>query len=671
MKRSRHERDLHGKRNCGFENGHFIDSNPPTNRIDIQPQQGSEKGNGRYEYTDSNVNQTPLVRVTSLEYNVPPTKKKVVGERTVKSNTPKSWTVSKAKEPGTPRKTRPDASSQGNRSLLSRTTSKPPPVAEKPVEESKKIETNKSTLAIPMSWLKPKAKPKPKKPIQKTVAKGGNNNEGNKDHEMVEAARVPRAKTEKGSALTVSPSQSPSVNRMVTDSEGGSTLSNMNDIIGEWTERNRSKQKVPSAIVTKSPASSKVESADDEMLKSDNDSSVDDTTNDSKAPSVLQASTYSSNDSINSPPSDNSDDSDTDDEEVMMWGSKMFGVPFRPTGSSSPGHGGGEEEHSPMKKLRLKLKVPRPKPGGDAKDEERPKKKKKSKKPKRKRGTGSITQSDKDDATLPLKKRKRKSKKRDLIGSDSVTQEEAEEERMRKESAKPLTAEQIKAILGEDDFAAPGGSNWVRRSVRQPSKALLDAKPLRMLVEKLKCNDPDMVVLKMKKYINDPNAPSVVLDAALDALEENTNCQTLYIQNFNEGMRDNQVLHLLRILQNPKCKIWCLNIGENYNVKTRTWDKFTKGLKKTKITHMYASEHTITTEMKDEIRATIRNNRAKHDMHINPDNLHIIVQCTHCWWNPINAKVLRPYLKKEGFEHILTDKEAQGLRGSSSAAPSG
>lgn len=135
-------------------------------------------------------------------------------------------------------------------------------------------------------------------------------------------------------------------------------------------------------------------------------------------------------------------------------------------------------------------------------------------------------------------------------------------------------------------------------------------------------------------------------------------------------MRDKQVLHLLRILQHPKCKIWCLNIGENYNVKTRTWNKFTKGLKKTKITHMYASEHTITTEMKDDIRATIRNNRKKHDMHINPNNLHVIVQCTHCWWNPINAKALRPYLKNEGFEHILADKETQGLRGSSSTAPS-
>jgi hypothetical protein len=135
-------------------------------------------------------------------------------------------------------------------------------------------------------------------------------------------------------------------------------------------------------------------------------------------------------------------------------------------------------------------------------------------------------------------------------------------------------------------------------------------------------------------------------------------------------MRDDQVLHLLRILQQPSCKIWCLNIGETYKVGTETWDLFTKGLRRTKVTHMYASEHTITTEMKDEIRATIRENRSKHDMHINPNNLDVIVQCTHCWWNPMNAKALRPYLQNKGYEYMLDDKEAQGMKGSSSAAPS-
>jgi len=129
------------------------------------------------------------------------------------------------------------------------------------------------------------------------------------------------------------------------------------------------------------------------------------------------------------------------------------------------------------------------------------------------------------------------------------------------------------------------------------------------------------------------------------------------------------VLHLLRILQMPTCNIWCLNIGETYNVSEETWEMFAKGLKKTKITHMYASEHTITSELKDAIRETIRRNRKKHCMHNDPSNLDVIVRCTHCWWNPINARVLQPFIRKRGFESLLQDVEAQGLRGSMSEAP--
>jgi hypothetical protein len=141
-----------------------------------------------------------------------------------------------------------------------------------------------------------------------------------------------------------------------------------------------------------------------------------------------------------------------------------------------------------------------------------------------------------------------------------------------------------------------------------------------------------------------------------------------FFQNFNEGMRDEQVLHLLKVLQRPSCKIWCLNIGETYKVKMKTWEKFADGLKQTKITNMYASEHTITADLKEQIRETIRLNRSKHNMHCDPNNLDTIVKCTHCWWNPVNARSLRPYLQKKGYEHILTDAEAQGLQGTVSGA---
>lgn len=230
-----------------------------------------------------------------------------------------------------------------------------------------------------------------------------------------------------------------------------------------------------------------------------------------------------------------------------------------------------------------------------------------------------------------------------------------------------LTDAEVRAILG-DDFNSGGGGNYVRRSTRQPSRSVLDQKGVRALISKLENNDRDMAVLKMKKYLPDPDTKPIAIDAVLNALEKNTNCQALYIQNFNEGMRDDQVLHLIRVLQNPSCNIWCLNLGETYNVQDRTWEKFAKGLKKTKVTHMYASEHTITNNLKDYIRLTIRNNRSKHQMHIDPDNLDVIIQCTHCWWNPINAKILRPYLRKKGYEHLLFDKELQGTKDASAAA---
>lgn len=226
------------------------------------------------------------------------------------------------------------------------------------------------------------------------------------------------------------------------------------------------------------------------------------------------------------------------------------------------------------------------------------------------------------------------------------------------------TEAEIRKILREDS-ATFGDSNchFVRRSSRQPSKSILNSASVRDLLDKLQCNDSDMVVLKLKKYLNDPDIPSVIMNATFGALEENTNCQALYIQNFNNAMHDDQMMHLLRILQSPKCRIWCLNIGETYNVSNKAWKKFAKGLRYTKITHMYASEHTITPELKEKFRDVIRDNRIKHTMHNDPNNLHVIIRCTHCWWNPINSSKLQPFIKNSAYEHVLFDRVTLGLKG--------
>ncbi|CAN0108455.1 unnamed protein product, partial [Phaeothamnion confervicola] len=90
--------------------------------------------------------------------------------------------------------------------------------------------------------------------------------------------------------------------------------------------------------------------------------------------------------------------------------------------------------------------------------------------------------------------------------------------------------------------------------------------------------------------------------------------------------------------------VWCLNAGENYNVSLDTWWKFADDLQLTNVTHAYLSEHVLTPELKNEIRAVIRANRAKHTRHKSASNWHIIERCTNCWWNPSNSKELQAEL---------------------------
>ena len=118
----------------------------------------------------------------------------------------------------------------------------------------------------------------------------------------------------------------------------------------------------------------------------------------------------------------------------------------------------------------------------------------------------------------------------------------------RKEQAKPLTPAQVAAFLAEGNSTTntntntnTTGSSWVRRSMRQPSRSALQAPGVKELIAKLGANDPDMVVLKMKKYCSDCDTPQIVIDSVLDALEENTNCEALYIQVRKNGSQRHAV----------------------------------------------------------------------------------------------------------------------------------
>ena len=228
--------------------------------------------------------------------------------------------------------------------------------------------------------------------------------------------------------------------------------------------------------------------------------------------------------------SSDSSDEETDDEELQLWAQKMFGIPPPIAVSTAPKEPAltwsdscdegsdseaesRQEKSSPPPKLTLHLKMTpnkipcKPKRRGKVA-------------PSRKEGIG----------TEKVKARKAAKKQKEEEDEDEEFMLGSEEAKRKKEEAKPLTAAEVRKILAEDKGCCAPSSHWVRRSSRQPSRAVLNNPGVRSLVDKLRVNDYDMVVLKMKKYCSDPDTPPMVIDTALDALEENTNCQALYIQ---------------------------------------------------------------------------------------------------------------------------------------------
>jgi len=145
--------------------------------------------------------------------------------------------------------------------------------------------------------------------------------------------------------------------------------------------------------------------------------------------------------------------------------------------------------------------------------------------------------------------------------------------------------------------------NFVRRSFRNPSLNLLNKKDVTNFIEKIKSNHKDTIILKVKNHIfSDIN--SDVLNQIIESLNENSVCQALYLQNLSEAFRDEQLTNLLSLLKTKS--IWCLNLGENYNISTRMWQTFCNELENTFVTHLYVSEHVIAAKLKIRMREAIR-----------------------------------------------------------------
>ena len=138
-------------------------------------------------------------------------------------------------------------------------------------------------------------------------------------------------------------------------------------------------------------------------------------------------------------------------------------------------------------------------------------------------------------------------------------------------------------------------------------------------------------VLRLKRFISANSGPKV-LHAVLDALEENTTVEALYIQNFESGFFDEHLVRLAEVLRLKR--IWCLNVGENFRTSLPAWRRFCEDLRDTAVSHMYASEHHfIGTDVKRKLKAVIRETR-NADPPVTHHSLEVIMNCGNMWFNP-------------------------------------
>jgi hypothetical protein len=137
--------------------------------------------------------------------------------------------------------------------------------------------------------------------------------------------------------------------------------------------------------------------------------------------------------------------------------------------------------------------------------------------------------------------------------------------------------------------------------------------------------------LRLKNYVNS-DVSTQVIDAIFNALLDNEFVEALYCHNFENGMTDPQIDLLIKVLK--KGRIWCLNVGENFRVSRDGWTRLADSLGETNVTHIYVSEHIISSEMKKDIIATVRRNRLKDVRHLDYGRVEMINKIGQMWWNP-------------------------------------
>lgn len=170
--------------------------------------------------------------------------------------------------------------------------------------------------------------------------------------------------------------------------------------------------------------------------------------------------------------------------------------------------------------------------------------------------------------------------------------------------------------------------NARRRSSRVVGSSAVESPSFVRLLAKIREDDPEIEVFKVHNFISAHTSPPVI-DAILDALTVNTNCQALYIQNVSGGFGDEQLKKLVEVLR--RGNIWCLNAGENHGVTSAAWQWFVTEIEKTNVTHAYLSKECVPVGLSEQMQKVIRRNRAKHTRHKSASNIEVIRRCTNMW----------------------------------------
>ena len=215
-------------------------------------------------------------------------------------------------------------------------------------------------------------------------------------------------------------------------------------------------------------------------------------------------------------------------------------------------------------------------------------------------------------------------------------------------------------LLAEEEMQQRGcarslnSSSFVRRSSRAIGASLMDSRNYRNVIRLIETNDPSVEVLKLKDHGLGPDASPAAIDGILNSLlYRNTNCQALYIQNYNVGVGDAQLGLLGKVLR--KKRIWALNVGEIYRPSPSAWESFSIDLKNSNVTHLYMSEHrsvnpASSEASKQRLLKILRKNRTRQEedyaavggaRHCSADNEHVIRKVTHMWFNPASGSIFQ------------------------------